>query len=416
MPVIEEVFDSSEVLERHLRSPARTEDEEKDLMKAVAERYSSESDSKWSVMHEAYNARAVEKRSKQAIKRAITKITSAKGPAESAPKEQSKRSQKREAANEEAKKASKAKNEEAKQRAMEDLGRCEDEDARLNLVRRAVCDEFWDCTEHGDYMDDSVERAFGIKMGDSVGDLVFRSWVLLVQGKKIEKAQVESSLAEGTLPASFIKWLSALPTSEHSQDSYRLVTSAEVLREIPWDLKVLEKCAKPGIDVSASVKVAARSAIPKQSVQAQDLEAFKKVLQEQLSSKQKQDPKPSPQKKSEPKQGHSNKKQAGAETSPGSSSKKEAEVKTVGSYTWNQQDDEVEVTVYVGPGVSRKDVTIAFKSQEVQMNAPVKMSLQLQAPTEIQGCSWTLSSEEVILTLEKKTPGKWPHLLKGGGK
>ena len=78
-------------------------------------------------------------------------------------------------------------------------------------------------------------------------------------------------------------------------------------------------------------------------------------------------------------------------------------------FSWQDQDEEVEITVAVG-SIKRSDVKLAFKAKEVRMDAPKTFRMELYAAVDPDGCNWTLSGANLVLTLEKKDVPPTPVL------
>lgn len=80
-------------------------------------------------------------------------------------------------------------------------------------------------------------------------------------------------------------------------------------------------------------------------------------------------------------------------------------------YTWRDDDADVEIVVEVEKGISKKDVKVEFRRQEVCVIKPVPISLKLFSKVDVDGCNWTVGDGKLVLTLEKAAAGPWPDLL-----
>uniref|UniRef100_A0A7S4MF02 CS domain-containing protein n=1 Tax=Odontella aurita TaxID=265563 RepID=A0A7S4MF02_9STRA len=91
-----------------------------------------------------------------------------------------------------------------------------------------------------------------------------------------------------------------------------------------------------------------------------------------------------------------------------------------GGYSWTQEDEEIEIAVPivdVGEDAAKsKDVAVKFKSQSVQVRfrGIEALSLDLFAPVDVDGCTWTLERSEgdvkIVLTCEKTEEATWPRI------
>jgi hypothetical protein len=86
---------------------------------------------------------------------------------------------------------------------------------------------------------------------------------------------------------------------------------------------------------------------------------------------------------------------------------------------WIQTGDEIELTFPLPPGATKKDVKVAFKSESLSLEfaghdvATTGLSGVLGGKVDVDGCTWTLSDGNVVVTMEKKTPGEqWSFALK----
>lgn len=257
-------------------------------------------------------------------------------------------------------------------------------------------------------MEEAAEGIFGCKMGDAVGDLVYGTWCLLCKKKRITRHAVEQSVADGSLPAKFTQWLQDIPVSEHSTESLSLCTSPDLFAKIPWNLPGLRLCAKPDAQINVTISAVSSAAFTKDpaAVRPSPADLSRLVQGEHAKAREASPPRDkAAKKKAASKKGYAE--QRAPKPAP------VAPKRDIGDYTWVQQDDELEITIYVGEGVSRRDVSIAFKTSVVQITSPKDLTLELHAPIAVEGCGWTLGSDEVVITLEKKKPGEqWPKLLR----
>mmetsp|Transcript_4396 Transcript_4396/g.9509 ORF Transcript_4396/g.9509 Transcript_4396/m.9509 type:complete len:391 (+) Transcript_4396:38-1210(+) len=93
------------------------------------------------------------------------------------------------------------------------------------------------------------------------------------------------------------------------------------------------------------------------------------------------------------------------------------------SYLWIQNEEEVEITVYlskkVGEGnkVNKTKIKAAFQPQKILIkydNVTV-LELKLYSKIDVDGCTWTLENNNLVVTGEKSTEGEiWPRLELGG--
>lgn len=81
-------------------------------------------------------------------------------------------------------------------------------------------------------------------------------------------------------------------------------------------------------------------------------------------------------------------------------------------YTWKDEGEELEVVFQIPPSTGKKDVKIEFRRQEIRMLKPEVKTLKLYKAVDIDGCSLTLGSGQIVVTLEKCAAEPWPQLLK----
>ena len=85
-------------------------------------------------------------------------------------------------------------------------------------------------------------------------------------------------------------------------------------------------------------------------------------------------------------------------------------------YTWKQDNEEVEVTVPMPSGTRGKEIEVKFKPTTVKITAATKhveLSLDLYTNVSTDDCTWSLSDDNLVLTMEKARGGEtWPALVK----
>ena len=86
------------------------------------------------------------------------------------------------------------------------------------------------------------------------------------------------------------------------------------------------------------------------------------------------------------------------------------------NYRWCQTEDEVEVSVDAPPGTTAKSIRVLFKPSHfiVKINDEVTCDVSnLYAPVRPDECTWTVSADEVCVTLAKVTEdASWPALVR----
>jgi hypothetical protein len=87
------------------------------------------------------------------------------------------------------------------------------------------------------------------------------------------------------------------------------------------------------------------------------------------------------------------------------------------NFSWTQEDDDVEVTVPLdldgAPAVNKKLLKVIFKPKKVQVQYDKKeiATIMLYSAIDVDGCTWTVDKESVIITVEKADPGRaWPRI------
>merc|ERR1711959_196578 len=84
-------------------------------------------------------------------------------------------------------------------------------------------------------------------------------------------------------------------------------------------------------------------------------------------------------------------------------------------YTWKQDGEEIEVTVPMPAGTRGKEINVSFKLESVTVSVLSKEYLVLDLFTRVtvDGCTWTLSDGDLVLTMEKSASDEtWPALVK----
>lgn len=93
------------------------------------------------------------------------------------------------------------------------------------------------------------------------------------------------------------------------------------------------------------------------------------------------------------------------------------------AYSWLQSEDEVELTVALltkeeeldGKKATKSLIKVSFRPQKilVKYDDNVKVEVELYSKIDVDGCTWTLDKNNLILTGEKADPGNWPRLQLG---
>merc|ERR1719408_1212202 len=80
-------------------------------------------------------------------------------------------------------------------------------------------------------------------------------------------------------------------------------------------------------------------------------------------------------------------------------------------WKWNQKGDEVQVTVPLSEGTTKKDISVVFKatSLKVSVKGATVVEGQLSGAVETDECTWCLSGDrtELHVMLTKVTEGNW---------
>ncbi|KAL7540892.1 hypothetical protein ACHAWF_006809 [Thalassiosira exigua] len=93
------------------------------------------------------------------------------------------------------------------------------------------------------------------------------------------------------------------------------------------------------------------------------------------------------------------------------------------SFSWTQNDEEVEIavslseTLAAGEKPDKASVKARFKSQgvRVEYGSRTMLDLRLYSKLDVDGCTWTLEGETLVVTCEKASEGEiWPRLELSG--
>ena len=87
-------------------------------------------------------------------------------------------------------------------------------------------------------------------------------------------------------------------------------------------------------------------------------------------------------------------------------------------YSWTQTDEEIEMTVSLsevipnGEALNKKLIKVAFLANKVTVkyNSGVVVDVGLYSRLDVDGCTWTLDGENLIVTGEKLSEEIWPRL------
>jgi hypothetical protein len=89
------------------------------------------------------------------------------------------------------------------------------------------------------------------------------------------------------------------------------------------------------------------------------------------------------------------------------------------SYSWMQNEEEVEISislkknVYEGMKVDKTSIKVDFQPRKiiVKCNGESVLEVQLYSRLDVDGCTWTLDKENIVITGEKASGGEiWPRL------
>lgn len=92
------------------------------------------------------------------------------------------------------------------------------------------------------------------------------------------------------------------------------------------------------------------------------------------------------------------------------------------SYSWLQNEEEVELTVPLidnddDETVNKRLIKVSFLPQKVvvKYNSECKVEVQLYSKIDVDGCTWTLDKKNLVITCEKARDGEiWPRLELSG--
>jgi hypothetical protein len=82
------------------------------------------------------------------------------------------------------------------------------------------------------------------------------------------------------------------------------------------------------------------------------------------------------------------------------------------NFSWTQEDDDIEITVPL-VDANKKLLKVIFKPKSVQVTYDKKevATILLYSAIDVDGCTWTVDKEKVIITVEKADPGRaWPRI------
>ena len=90
------------------------------------------------------------------------------------------------------------------------------------------------------------------------------------------------------------------------------------------------------------------------------------------------------------------------------------------SYSWLQNDEEVELTISLskkidgdGMKVNKSLIKVSFQAQKiaVKYDGETVLELKLYSKLDVDGCTWTLDRNNLVVTCEKASEGEiWPRL------
>lgn len=90
------------------------------------------------------------------------------------------------------------------------------------------------------------------------------------------------------------------------------------------------------------------------------------------------------------------------------------------SYSWMQNEEEIEITisrrdpVYFAKDVDKKSIKVVFQSQQIMVkcNGALIFDHKLYSRLDVDGCTWTMDKNSLIITLQKASEGEtWPRLV-----
>mmetsp|Transcript_35027 Transcript_35027/g.84765 ORF Transcript_35027/g.84765 Transcript_35027/m.84765 type:complete len:379 (+) Transcript_35027:123-1259(+) len=96
-------------------------------------------------------------------------------------------------------------------------------------------------------------------------------------------------------------------------------------------------------------------------------------------------------------------------------------VATEDSFTWTQDDDELEIIVpdlagAAGIGLNKNVVKVNFKPRSIKIvyDGTEKLSFDLYNAIDVDGCTWTIDRDKLVITCEKSESGAtWPRVKLG---
>ena len=81
-----------------------------------------------------------------------------------------------------------------------------------------------------------------------------------------------------------------------------------------------------------------------------------------------------------------------------------------------QTGDEIELTVPLPPGATKKDVRVKFLPDRLTLSFEghdgAGLKGTLGGKIDLDGCTWTVGDGNVVITMEKKAEGNWPFALR----
>ena len=83
------------------------------------------------------------------------------------------------------------------------------------------------------------------------------------------------------------------------------------------------------------------------------------------------------------------------------------------SYSWMQNDEEVEITISLKKKVEKSMVKVDFQPRKISVkcNGESMLDIQLYSRLDVDGCIWTLDKDNLTITCEKASDGEiWPRL------
>ena len=90
------------------------------------------------------------------------------------------------------------------------------------------------------------------------------------------------------------------------------------------------------------------------------------------------------------------------------------------SYSWLQNDEEIELTISLskkiddeGMKVNKSLIKVSFQAQKiaVKYDGETVLELKLYSKLDVDGCTWTLDRNNLVVTCEKASEGEiWPRL------